>query len=62
MDAGKEIEAYSAFPEEEEVLLKFNTFFKVTAKLQTEAEKKAELTDLTAYDLSLLDVYILHQA
>ena len=43
-------------------MLKFNTFFKVTAKLQTEAEKKAELTDLTAYDLSLLDVYILHQA
>ena len=62
MDAGKEIEAYSAFPEEDEVLLKFNTFFKVTAKLQTEAEKKAELTDLAAYDLSLLDVYILHQA
>merc|ERR1712012_789262 len=59
--AGKEIEMFSAFPDEEEVLLKYNVFFKVVKKLETEAEKKAELPHLSAYDMTDLDVYILRQ-
>ena len=58
---GKEIDAFSAFPEEAEVLLKFNTFFKVVAKLQTEAEKQSRLGDLAAYNMAALDVYVMKQ-
>lgn len=59
--AGKEIEPFSAFPEEEEVLVKFNTFFKVVKKLETEAEKKAELPDLSGFDMADVDAYVLRQ-
>ena len=57
----KGIEEFSAYPEEEEVLLKYNTFFKVTRKAESEGEKKALLSDLAAYDLSNLDVYQLKE-
>jgi hypothetical protein len=57
----KAIEEFSAYPEEEEVLLKFNTFFKVAHKLKNEAEKKQVLDDLTSYDLLMLDVYVLKE-
>jgi len=59
--AGKEIAIFSAFPEEEEVLVKYNTFFKVVKKLETEAEKKAELPDLSGYDMADVDAYVLRQ-
>jgi hypothetical protein len=57
----KAIEEFSAYPEEEEVLLKYNTFFKVVRKAGSGADKRQLLDDLSAYDLSLLDVYILKE-
>ena len=60
-NGAKEIEEFSEFPEEEEVLFPLNSHFKVVAKLETLAEKAAALTQLTAYDLTDLDVYKLKQ-
>ena len=57
----REIELFSAFPEEEEVLLGANSHFKVLSKLEGEAEKKAQLPDLSGYSMRDLDVYILKQ-
>jgi len=58
---GKEIEALSAFPEEEEVLLGLNSFFKVEAKLNSEADKRAQLAHLSGYDMTGLEVYVLSE-
>jgi hypothetical protein len=57
----KDIREFSAFPEEEEVLLKYNTFFKVVKKVKKEKEKKELLDDLSGYNLSMLDVYVLKE-
>jgi hypothetical protein len=57
----KDIEDFSAFPEEAEVLLKYNTHFKVKSKVTDTAQKMQLLDDLSAYDLSLLDVYVLKE-
>lgn len=58
---GKGIEEFSAFPEEQEILLKYNTFLKVRSVIEDDMGKKAALTDFVAYDLTHLDVYILDQ-
>jgi hypothetical protein len=58
---GKEIELLSAFPEEMEVLLGLNSFFKVEAKLDSEADKCAQLASLSRYDMTGLDVYVLSE-
>ena len=49
------------FPDEEEVLLKFNTFFEVMSKLESVEEKEEALPDLAGYNLSNLDVYVLKE-
>ena len=60
---GKEISAFSSFEEEEEVLMRFNTFLRVQRRLCTHAEKRACLVGLAAVniDLSNVDVYMLQQ-
>jgi len=58
---GKEIEIFSEFPEEEEVLLGANSFFRVESKLEGADEKRALLADLAAYDMTDLDVYVMRQ-
>jgi hypothetical protein len=59
--SGKLIEAFSAFPEEKEVLFKLNSHFKVLKRVADQDEKKNILMDLTAYDMSDLDLYLLKQ-
>ena len=58
--SGKEIEELSQFPEEEEVLLRPNTFFKVVRRV-SDAQKRTVLADLSGYDMANLDVYLLSQ-
>ena len=55
---GKDISHFSLFPDEEEVLFKFNTFFKVMSKLENVEGKEDALPDLAGYNLSNLDVYV----
>ena len=57
---GKEIEALSEYPEEEEVLMKPNTFFKVVCKVSDD-QKSEFLADLSDYDMTHLTVYHLSQ-
>ena len=57
---GKEIEALSQFPEEEEILLMPNTFFRVVSSFSDD-QKRTVLADLSGYDLASLDVYHLSQ-
>jgi len=61
--SGKAIHECSAFPEEEEVLFKTNSFFKITEVCETLAEKAGLLPEVAAcaYDLSSLDVFVLQQ-
>jgi len=59
--AGKDIQIFSAFPEEEEVLLPANSFFKVLQKLENAEDKAAMLEGLSGWDLSQLDVFVLQQ-
>ena len=54
----KDISHFSLFPDEEEVLFKFNTFFKVMSKLENVEGKEDALPDLAGYNLSNLDVYV----
>mmetsp|Transcript_1827 Transcript_1827/g.3458 ORF Transcript_1827/g.3458 Transcript_1827/m.3458 type:complete len:602 (-) Transcript_1827:23-1828(-) len=61
VNTAKDIEVASAFPDEEEVLLRYNTFMKVEGKIVDEADKKAMLRDLSAYNLEHLDVYHMRQ-
>ena len=53
---GKQVELLSQFPEEEEVLLKPNSFFK-TSNMVSNDEKVQLLSDLSAYDMTHLHVY-----
>ena len=57
----KDIRHFSAIPSEEEVLFPPNSQFKVHQVVSAEQEKKALLTELCAYDLAELDVYVLQQ-
>ena len=57
---GKEVEELSQFPEEEEVMLRPNTFFTVIGMVGND-QKRALLSDLSGYDLASLDVYHLSQ-
>jgi hypothetical protein len=59
---GKEISKFSAFTGEEEVLFKYNTFFKVHLRASIREEKIALLPLLAQWsDLQLLDVYLLKE-
>ena len=57
----KDIRHFSAFTSEEEVLFPPNSQFKVVSVVTEEDEKKRLLDQLSAYDLSDLDVYELVQ-
>jgi hypothetical protein len=57
----KDIRHFSAIPSEEEVLFPPNSQFKVTKVVTSEPEKKALLNQLSAYDMTDLDVYVLRQ-
>ena len=57
----KDIRHFSAFPSEEEVLFPPNSQFLVETVLTIESKKKDQLDELTAYDLTELDVYVLKQ-
>jgi len=59
--AGKEIDLFSAFPSEDEVLLELNSFFVIDSKIEGKQQKHELLEDLSAYNMELLDVYILKQ-
>jgi len=58
---GKEIADYSEFQDEDEVLLAFNKFFTVLERVNKTPKKKKALKELSSYDLSHLDVYVLQQ-
>jgi hypothetical protein len=57
----KDIRHFSAIPSEEEVLFPPNSQFKVEKVVSSNAEKKATLSQLGAYDMADLDVYLLRQ-
>jgi hypothetical protein len=57
----KDIRQFSSFPNEEEVLFAPNSQFRVESVLASEADKKAALEQLVAYDMTELDVYVLKQ-
>ena len=57
----KDIRHFSAIPSEEEVLFPPNSQFKVEKVVTSEPEKKALLSQLGAYDMTDLDVYVLKQ-
>jgi hypothetical protein len=57
----KDIRHFSAIPSEEEVLFPPNSQFKVEKVVTSEKEKKALLDQLSAYDMTDLDVYVLKQ-
>jgi hypothetical protein len=57
----KDIRHFSAIPSEEEVLFPPNSQFKVAKVVRNEPEKKALLNQLSAYDTTDLDVYVLKQ-
>ena len=57
----KDIRHFSAFPSEEEVLFPPNSQFTVEQVVTREEEKKALLSQLGAYDMTDLDVYVLNQ-
>uniref|UniRef100_A0A7S3B7S5 NAD(P)(+)--arginine ADP-ribosyltransferase n=1 Tax=Haptolina ericina TaxID=156174 RepID=A0A7S3B7S5_9EUKA len=61
VNAAKKIESFSAIPEEQEVLILPNAQFKVLRRLVTQAEKVDALDDLSAYDMTDLNVYVLEQ-
>ena len=44
-----------------QVLLKSNSFFRVTARLEGEVAKRAQVPDLAGYSMEDLDVYLLKQ-
>lgn len=61
---GKEISMFSKFPDEEEVLLRLNTFFKVAKKIEKDQEKRAIIGKKAAFNvgnMELVDVYHLEQ-
>ena len=57
----KDIRHFSAFPGEEEVLFPPNSQFKVDRIVTSAVDKAALLTELTAYDLTDLNVYEIMQ-
>ena len=57
----KDIRHFSAIPSEEEVLFPPNSQFLVESVLASEADKKATLEQLAAYNMEELDVYFLKQ-
>ena len=57
----KDICNFSAFPSEEEVLFPPNSQFKVVSVVTSASEKAALLSELTAYDLTDLQVYVIKQ-
>ena len=57
----KDIRHFSAIPSEEEVLFPPNSQFKVVKVLTNEQDKKCLLHQLSAYDMTDLDVYQLQQ-
>ena len=57
----KDIRHFSAIPSEEEVLFPPNSQFKVAKVVASEQEKKALLNQLSPYDMTDLDVYVLKQ-
>ena len=57
----KDIRHFSAIPSEEEVLFPPNSQFKVEKVVTSEQEKKALLNELSAYDMTDLDVYVMKQ-
>jgi len=61
VNTAKDIELASAVPDEEEVLLRYNTFLKVEGRITDKAEKQRELHQFSAYNLADLDVYRLRQ-
>ncbi|CAE7256372.1 HERC2 [Symbiodinium natans] len=59
--SGRRVEAISEFVEEKEVLVSYNSFWEVTKIVTSPAEKAELCDDLSAYNLSDLDVYCLKQ-
>ena len=57
----KDIRHFSAFPSEEEVLFPPNSQFKVDMVVTSAPDKAALLSDLSAYDLTDLHVYVIMQ-
>jgi len=57
----KDIRHFSAIPSEEEVLFPPNSQFKVDKVLSNEQDKKRLLVQLSAYDMTDLDVYQMQQ-
>jgi len=57
----KDIRHFSAFPSEEEVLFPPNSQFKVDRVVTSAPDKAALLSDLSAYDLTDLHVYVIMQ-
>lgn len=58
---GKDIRPFSAFPDEEEVLLTCNFHARVLRRVEANNEKLALLHMLAAYDISSVDVYELEE-
>ena len=58
--SAKDIRHFSQYPDEEEVLFPPNSQFRVQGQA-TAAQKRAGLSDLLAYDMRDLDVYLLEQ-
>jgi hypothetical protein len=61
VNAGKEIDLFSAFPNEDEVLLELNSHFLVAGKIEGKQNKCEVLEDLAAYNMEQLEVYLLKQ-
>ncbi len=55
------MELCSEFPEEEEVLLALNSFFRVVARVEDAAAKLQLVPELQHYDASALVLYHLEQ-
>lgn len=58
---GKDVHHFSASPSEQEVIFPPNSQFKVEKVLTSEQEKKSMLSELAAYHMVELDVYVLKQ-
>eukprot|EP00667_Euglena_gracilis_P001964 EG_transcript_1961 len=58
---GRDITDFSAFPEEQEVLLGLNSAFKVIGRCWTLKEKHTAVPALDGYDLTQLDVYLMRE-
>ena len=61
-ESAKDIRRFSQIPGEEEVVFPPNAQFEVVRRVTSTAQKRTELSDLSAYDMNDLDVYVLREA